>query len=153
MRMMKRPAMPNGWALMNCQSALGRLGSVSTAAVVAIVAMASRPLVQPNPRVEPTVEQVDRKIDENKAGGDKEYETLDEIEVAACRRIDEQFADAVDVEHLLGHHQAADQERKLETDHRDDGQQRIAQGVSTHDQPGPDTLRLGGADVVLTHDL
>src|SRR5262245_63514619 len=104
MRIMMRPAMPKGSALMNCQIALGRLGSVSTAAVVAIVAMATRSSVQPYARVEPTVEEVDREIDENETGGDKEYETQDEIEVAACGRIDEQFADVVDVEHLFGNH-------------------------------------------------
>src|SRR5262245_9963328 len=153
MRMMSRPAMPNGWALMNCQSALGRLGSVSTAAVVAIVAMASCPSVQPDAWVEPSVEQVDHQIDENEAGRDKEHETLDEVEVTARGRIDEQFADAIDVEHLLGDHQAADQEGELEADHGNDRQQRVAQGVAPHNEPGPHALGLGGADIVLAHDL
>src|SRR5262245_21234609 len=151
--MMTRPAMPKGWALMNCQSAFGRLGSVSTAAVVAIVAMASASSVQPNARIEPTVEQVDRQIDKDEAGGDKQHEPLDQVEVAACGRIDEQFADAIDVEYLLGDHQTADQEGELEADHGDDGQQRVAQGVAPHDEPGPYAFGLGGADIVLAHDL
>src|SRR5215510_12948812 len=150
---MTSPAMPKGSALMNCHIALGRLGSVSTAAVVAIVAMTSRPLAQPNARIEPTVEEVNREIDENEAGGDKEYETLDQIEVAACGRIDEQFADAIDVEHLLGHHQTADQERELKADPGDDGQQCVTQRVPTHDQAGPDSFGPGRVDIVLTHDL
>src|SRR5262245_9803923 len=148
---MKRPAMPKGCALMNCQSALGRLGRVATA-VAAIVAMASRPSVQPDAWVEPTVKQVDREIDEDEAGRDEQYETLNEIEVAAGGSVDKQLADAVDVEDLLGHDQAADQERELEADHGDDGQQRIAQGVPAHDEPRPYAFGPGRADVVLAHD-
>src|SRR5262245_53997925 len=150
---MNRPAMPNGCALMNCQSAFGRFGTVSASAAVAIVAMASCPLVQPNAGVEPAVEQVDHQIDEDEAGRDEEDETLNEIEVTARGGVDKELADAVDVEHLLGHHQAADQERELKTDDGDDRQQGVAQGMPTHDQPGPYPFGPGGADVVLTHDF
>ena len=88
-----------------------------------------------------------------KHGGDEQHEALDQIEVAARGGVDEQLADAVDVEHLLGDDQPADQERELEADDGDDGQQRVAQGMAAHDEPGPHALGAGGADIVLAHHL
>ena len=92
-------------------------------------AMESPPQFRRMRGIEEGIEQVDEQIDEDEDRGDQQHEALDQREVAARRRIDEQLADAVEVEHLLGDDEAADQEGELEADHGDDRQQRVAQGV------------------------
>ena len=78
---------------------------------------------------------------------------LDQFEVAARGGVHEQLADAVDVEHLLGDNEAADQEGKLEPNQAHHRQKRVAQGVPAHDEPGPYALGARGADVILAHHL
>ena len=108
---------------------------------------------QADARVEPSIEQVDHKIDEDEGHGNQQHETLDEREVAAGGRVDEELADAVDVEDLLGDDEAADQEGELEADDGDDRQHGIAHGVAARDDAAEDALRARRADVVLTHDF
>ena len=77
--------------------------------------------------------------------------TMPWISVKSLRAdaLHEQLADAVEVEHLLGHDQAADQEGELEADHGDRRQQRVAQRVARDHELLVHALGARGADVVL----
>src|SRR5581483_3435206 len=135
--MMRKATTPSGCTLMNCHSALGRLGSASTGmeGVPATVAM-GWPSAQADAGIEQAVEQVHGEVHEHEDGGNEQHETLDQIEVAARGGVDEQLADAVDVEYLLGDDEPADQERELEAHHRHHGQHGVAQRVPAHDETG-----------------
>jgi hypothetical protein len=74
---------------------------------------------------------------------------LRERVVAARNRLDEQHAQAVQVEDLLGYHQPAEQERELEADDRQHRQDRVLQRVPRENQLEPQSLGARGADVIL----
>src|SRR2546423_10625011 len=145
--MMRKPKTPSGWLLTNSQKRFGRSGIVSswTEGVVATVAMAPVPSRQADARIEPAIEQIHEQVHEDEDGGDQQHQALNEVEIAARGGVDEELADAVDVEHLLGHDEAADQERELEADDGDDRQHGVAQRVAAHDQVRPHALVAGGA--------
>ena len=68
----------------------------------------------PDARIEHRVEQVDDQIDQHVERRDQHHHALDQREVVARNALHEQLADAVQVEHLLGDDEAADQEGEFE---------------------------------------
>src|SRR5215831_11236961 len=86
-------------------------------------------------RVDDHVERVDRQIDEYVGRrGDQDHALHDRV-VPPQHRRDDQASEPGNVEHDLGHHGAADQDRHRDADDRDDRHQRIAQGVDIDDPP------------------
>ena len=68
-------------------------------------------------------------------------------------RLHEEQPEAVEVEHLLGDDEAADEERELERDHREHRQHRVLQRVPRQHQPLHQPLGPRRADVVLAQHL
>ena len=68
---------------------------------------------------------------------DQHDQGLGQRVVAVRDRLDEQQAEAVQVEHLLGDHEPAEQERELEADHGQHRQHRVLQRVAREDQLRP----------------
>src|SRR6266545_4960450 len=117
MTMMTKLTAPSGCWRANSSTALcERDVSAGAGAVGTSIAMAS---VVPDARVEHGVEQVDHEIDHHIDRGQQHDHALDQRKVVVGHALHEQLADPVEVEHLLGDHQPADQERKLDADHGD----------------------------------
>src|ERR1044072_3550410 len=127
--MMRKPKTPSGWPLTNSQKRFGRAGIVAswTEGGVATVAMAPTLSRQADARIEPAIEQIHEQVHEDEYGGNQQHQALHEVEIAARRGVNEDLADGVDVEGLLGDAEPADQECELQADHGDDGQHGIAQ--------------------------
>src|SRR5262245_18871054 len=106
---------PSGCWRENSSSALrGRGFAAAVGRVGASIAMAS---IVPDARVEDGVEQVDHEVDHDVDYGQQHDHALDQGEVVARHALDEQLADAVEIEHLLGDDEPADQEGELDADH------------------------------------
>src|SRR5438046_1492141 len=75
-----------------------------------------------DPRIQHHVDHVDHEVDEDEDRREEQHQGLDERVVAVRDRVDEQLADAVEVEDLLGDDEAADEEREFEADDGDDWQ-------------------------------
>src|SRR6267378_3119545 len=76
-------------------------------------------------RVEHAVEHVDEEVRQDHHDGDEHHEVLHDRVVAPQDRLHEEARDAGQVEHRLGHHQTADEERELDADDGDHGQDRV----------------------------
>src|SRR6266480_7569901 len=150
--MMTPPAAPSGLRRMTRPSLVphpGRAGAPtttrSTGTPTGLAAIA-------HARIEHTVEHVDEEVRQDHHDGDEHHEILHDRVVAPQDRLHEKARDAGQVEHGLGHHQAADEERELDADDGDHGQDRVLERVV----PDDDALRLPlgprGTDVVLAHD-
>src|SRR6185503_11737745 len=83
-------------------SAVGASDAMSIAGLMAIDLV-------PDPRVEPGVHQVHQEVDDDEDGRHEEHQSLGERVVSVGHRLDEEEAEAVQVEHLLGHHEPAHQ--------------------------------------------
>src|SRR5213080_1341066 len=150
---MAPPAAPSGLRRMNRPSVVphpGRAGaptttrSTGTPTGLATIAHA---------RVEHAVEHVDEEVAEDHHDGDEHHEVLHDRVVAPQDRLHEEPCDAGQVEDGLGHHETADEERELDADDGDHGQDRVLERVVPDDHALRLPLGPCGADVVLAHDL
>src|SRR5512147_1022628 len=149
--MMNKLTVPSGCWRTNSAIALRGCGAVSmTEESGTAMVMGSR---VPDARVEHSIEQVNRKIDENVKSGNQHHHALNQRKIVARYTLDEQLSDAVEIEHLLGHDQAADQECEFEGYDGDRGQQRIPQRMARNDQFLLYALRSRSADIVLVQNL
>src|SRR5262245_43248360 len=73
-----------------------------------------------DPRIEEGVGDVDDQVDDHLGGGEHQDQPLYDGIVALQHGVDGQPAEARDVEHGLGDHDARDQERNADADHGDD---------------------------------
>src|SRR5262245_1608105 len=87
--------------------------------------------------VEPGIGDVDEEVDEQEDGGDQHDERLGERVVAARDRLDEQHAQAVQVEHLLGDYQPAEQEGEFQADHGEHRKNGVLERVAREDELEP----------------
>ena len=69
-----------------------------------------------------------------KKPGHQHHEGLDQRVVAVGHRLHEEQPEPVQVEHLLGDHEAADEEGELERDHRQHRQHRVLERVARQDE-------------------
>src|SRR5689334_1087949 len=83
-----------------------------------------------HPRVEEAVEHVHHQVREDHHDRDEHHQVLHDRVVAPQDRLDQEAGDAGQVEHGLGHHEAADEEGELDTDHGDHRKDRVLQGVT-----------------------
>src|SRR5258706_144424 len=108
------PMAPSGRARENSSTTESQLRGVSTSGTsptaCATRAMISSPLAreparspEPDPRVDPRVGEVDEEVDHDEHGGHEHHEGLGQGVVAVGHRFHEEHAEAVEVEHLLGH--------------------------------------------------
>src|SRR5690349_1169095 len=90
-------------------------GAVIGACTV-VVDMMPSPSGEADAWVKPGVEQVDDQIGEHEDRDGEHHQGLGQRVVLVLHRLDEQSADAVEVEDLLGDHKAADQKCELDAD-------------------------------------
>src|ERR1700733_6390788 len=118
-----------------------------------VVDMMQLPSGEADAWIEPRIEQIDDQIGQHEDGDGQHHQRLVQCIVLVLHRLLEHSAEAVQVEHLLRHHQSTDQERELDADHRHHWQQCVLQCVAIDDQLLDQTLGAGGADVILAQYL
>src|SRR5213594_4045756 len=104
-------------------------------------------------RIEDTVEHDDEEVREDDHDGDEHDEVLHDRIVAPQDRLHEEARDARQVEDRLRHDEPADEERELDADHGDHGQDRVLERVAPDDHAAGLALGPRGADVVLAHHV
>src|SRR5581483_5855552 len=117
----KPPAAPSGFWTQNCHSRArgdGLDGAWSAGRVMVAMGLRSSTVVA-DARVEPSVDDVDRQVGEGEDGDHEHHQGLRHVVVLVGYRLHEQLAEAVEVEHLLGHDQPAHQESELDADDGD----------------------------------
>src|SRR5258706_3183513 len=111
-RMTAAPAAPSGRRRAKVRETASQRGKAGDEApMLKSLAMAGdcHFLLIPDARVEPGVHQVDDEIDEDEDERREQHQALHHGVIALADRLDEQLADSVQVEHLLGDDQAADE--------------------------------------------
>src|SRR5207249_680144 len=94
-------------------------------------------------------QHVDDEVDRYDDDGDEHHQVLHHRVVAPANRLDEEARDAGNVEDGLGDDQSAQQKGGLDTDHRDDRQERVLERMVIVDNDFGSAFRTGGADIVL----
>src|SRR5712664_2796763 len=123
--MMTPPAAPSGLRRMNRPSVVPHPGRAGTVTSTRSMGASRRLATIAHARVEHAVEHVDEEVTEDHHDGDEHHEVLHDRVVAPEDRLHEEAGDAGQVEDGLGHHEAPDEERELDADHRDHGQDRV----------------------------
>src|SRR5262245_28389939 len=143
---------PSGcWLMKSRMTPCGRAAADDAEDVEVVIAVMRSPVA--DARVEHRIEQVDHEIDEDVEHGEHHHHALDQREVRTRHALHEQLADAVQVEYLLGDHQSTDQEGKLDADHGDGGEERVAQSVARDHDFLEYALGARGADVIFVEHL
>src|SRR5580698_10068059 len=111
-----RPIAPSGlrrakWSARPSSVRDFRNASTSSVAgeVVGVMTAIGRSRVS-DARIEPGIEHVDHEVGDDEHQDDQHHQRLGHHIVLVLHRLDQQPADAVQVEHLLGDHEATDQE-------------------------------------------
>ena len=91
----------------------------------------------PYARIYECIDQIHEKVDKDKDEGREQHQTLHHRVVPLADRLDEELADTVQVEHLLGDHQTPDEKRKLKSDYGNDRQQRVFERMANDNSPFP----------------
>src|SRR6266851_1930054 len=103
--------------------------------------------------VEPGVDQIDDGVGQHEDSDDQHHQCLGHRIVLVLDRLHEEAADAVEIEYLLGHHEAADQKCRLDADQGHDRQQSVLQRMPVDDDPLDQAFGPRGADVILAQDF
>src|SRR5712692_4344804 len=110
-------------------------------------------LCKADPRVDKSVEDIDREIDGDERDRVGEHGAGDQRVIPRLDRRDQQRAAARPCEHRLDDDRSAEQRAELESDHRDDRNQRVAKYMPPENRAFADALRPCRAYIVLVHDL
>src|SRR5262245_6880747 len=148
--MITPPIAPSGFFRQNRTSTVPTLGCARSGGAVRATCTSAG---IGDTRIEDAVQHVHEEIRDDDDGRDDHDQVLHDRVIAPEDRLHEEAREARQVEHRLRHHQAADEERELDADHGDDGQDGVLQRmVPDHDAPA---LPLGPrrADVVLAEYL
>src|SRR5262245_30469024 len=121
------PAAPSGLRRANCRAVDSQprrsAWSVSSISVLASATIVIRDLpgslALPDAAVEPRIHDVDKEIREYGDCDHQHDQRLGHCIIVVGDGRDEQFAEPVEVEHLLGDHQPSDQEREFDADDGD----------------------------------
>src|SRR5262252_9138780 len=153
--MMKAPAAPSGFFRMNPVISSPQVTGGASGAVAVCTSGYWTAIGLPvaDARVEPRVGEIDDEVHHHEPEGDEEHEGLHHGIVAMGDRVDHETPHAVQGEHRLRDHEAADEERELRADQGDDGQHGVAEGVADDHRALAETLGPRGADVVVAQDL
>src|SRR5262245_27312465 len=130
-KMMRKLTAPRGCCWQNSTSGLRRRGTGGAVASAGAAIVIVSPVA--DARVEHCVEQVDYEVGEYVEHGNQRHHALDQGKVIARNTLHEQLADAVEIEHLLGDDESADEKSEFEPDDGDCRKQRIAQRVTGND--------------------
>src|SRR5882757_2044271 len=106
-----------------------------------------------HPRVDRGVEQVDDEVHHDHGCRRNQHADHDDRQVDVLDGVDDGLAHTVQIEHRFGDRRATDHRGEIEAGDRHDGTQRGPQSVLDDDPRPRQTLRPGGADVVLGHRL
>src|SRR5690625_1951227 len=101
-----------------------------------------------DPRVDDRVQEVDEQVDDDELQREDEHQALHRGVIAGFDRLDEQPAEAVEVEHRFDYYRAGQQEAELQADYRNDRNEGVPQGVLVHDGPLDEAFGAGGAHVI-----
>src|SRR5262245_60102694 len=115
----KPPAAPRGFCRQNCHSTArrDRVGGSWSATGSDRTAMREVPSAcVADARVEPRIGDVDDEVGEGEDGHHEHDQRLGHVVVVVGHRLDEQLAEPVEVEDLIGYDQTAHQERELDAD-------------------------------------
>src|SRR6266511_2529768 len=124
-------------------------GLSSSAGAVSTKLIASGgPTRDADARVQVRVEQVDGQVDDDVPGRRDEDDALEQRVVALVDRVDRQPPESGDAEDLLGDDGAGDQCAELQSDHRRQRDERIAQRVLADHRPLRESFCARGAEVV-----
>src|ERR1700730_15624644 len=99
------------------------------------------------------VEDVGDELDEEGDKGQEEDRALDPGKVPHADRFDDQPADAGEREYGLHEHRSREHEPELQGHHRDDGEERVAEGMAPDDHALPHALGARGPDIVLVEHV
>ena len=89
-----------------------------------------------------------RQVGQHEGGDDQHHQCLRHRVVLVLHGLHEEPANAVQIEHLLGDDEAADQKCRLDADQGHHRQQRVLQRVAVDDNPLDQALGPCGADIV-----
>src|SRR5262245_19114528 len=135
------PAAPSGLRRANRTVAASRLrglrSSVSSMLVprsVATVMQSLSPSFVPDPRVEPRIDDVHHEVGEDEDRHHQHDQRLCHRVIVIAHGRDKQLAEPVEIEHLLGDHQAAHQECEFDADDGDHRQQRVSERMPPDDE-------------------
>src|SRR5256885_8984745 len=107
------------------------------------------PSAEPDARIEIRVEDVHDQVRQDVADGEEEHHALDDEEIPAEDGVDHQPADTGQGKERLGDDGVAEEAADLESDHGDDGDERVLEGVLGNDHSLAEALGLRRAHVVL----
>src|SRR3954453_21575090 len=110
-------------------------------------------LVQPHPRVEDGVRDVDQDVRHYDRGRREQHDADDHRQVLLVDRRHRGLTEPGQAEHGLDDDDPADQLTEVDAELRDHRRQRAAQAVPDDHPALPDALRARGPDVVLTEDV
>src|SRR5215475_9413664 len=149
--MMKAPTAPSGFFQMKVAISSPHVTGGARGAVAACTSgyWTAIDLPVADAWIEPRVGEIDDEIHHHEAEGDEEHEGLHHGIVSVGDCVDHEAPHAVQGEHRLRDHEAADEERELRADEGDHGQHGIAKGVADDHRPLAEALGPRGADVVV----
>src|SRR5215211_3618849 len=102
-----------------------------------------------DPRVDRGVGQIGQEVADQHGHGVEERGAHEDGVVAEEGGVDAQPSHPRPGEDLLDQHRAADQTRQAESEDRQEGRERVREGVAPNDRPFAQALGAGGPDVVL----
>src|SRR3990170_886111 len=160
-RTIKPPMAPSGWRPANqpraCRTPCApptRAGAIPASRAIP-TASSTRFAISgvPNPRVEPAVHKVHKKVNRQVDKRHHEDDRLHGGIVAVADRLDQRGAHAGDRKDDLHDHDPAQEPAAPPADERDHRQERVAEGVAVDHRPLRQALGPRGPDVVVADDL
>src|SRR5882724_1971904 len=113
------PTAPRGRRRQNSRTAPIQPRSPATGSAISPTAgtFSAITLPVPDARVDPRVDHVHAEVHDDEEAGHDHHQRLHQGVVAVLHRLDEEEPQAVEIEHLLRHHQPAEQEGELQPHH------------------------------------
>src|SRR5580765_2184277 len=106
-----------------------------------------------DPRIDEAIGDIDERIDQHVAGGDEQHGALHEREVLGEDAADDEAPEPRAAEDGLHDDGAGQEVPELQAEDRDDGDERVLEGVAHDDTPPREALGPRGAHVVLAEHL
>ncbi len=104
-----------------------------------------------NARIQPGVDDIGDDLENHHSHGDHHQNSHHDRRIGATNLVEKEAAHTGPGKDALRHDSAAQQERQVQANHRDNRQGGVFQGVDEDNFPARQTLRAGSADIVLTH--
>src|SRR3990167_3203386 len=133
-------------ATQRCRASAGSASAMASAGGLMAMALALRSshattsvrwlshLSVPDAGIKPGVHEVHEEVHHDEDGGHEQHQRLGEGVVAVRHGLDEQEPEAVEIEDLLRHHEAAHEEGELDAHHGEHRQHGVLRRVARQDQ-------------------